>query len=42
MEMLLKKNPTGHLRLLSLEHVWLRLSVVEARFDQIEERRKEG
>jgi hypothetical protein len=39
---MLFKEPTGHLRMPSLEQVPRRLSAVEARLDRIEERLKEG
>ncbi len=40
MEMLLKKNPTGHVRFPSLEQVARRLSTFEDRLGKIEERLK--
>lgn len=41
METLVKKGPTGHLRIPSLEQVWRKLSAIEDRLDRIEERLKE-
>jgi len=39
--MLVRKEPTGHLRIPSLEQVSRKLSVVEDRLDRIEERLRE-
>jgi hypothetical protein len=41
METLIKKEPTGHLPLPSLEQVWRRLSAFEERLERIEKRIKE-
>lgn len=40
MKTLFKKEPTGHLRIPSLEQVWRRLSAFEDRLNRIEERLK--